>query len=268
MSNAQNIIAYQGYRWLKISSFCLAVLVLVYIFNCPIGGANGGSVLGYAYGGLATLGILHLMWFGVRKRDYYSTAGSAQSWLAAHIWIGILLLFLVPLHAGFSFGLNLHSFCYYILVLVVFSGIWGAINYVSMPGLIESHRGGGSSKQLLEQIGLIEEQIIDLARSKSDRFSQALKNLLVRYEPRLRKKSHGIEPAKLSEQISVLRDEERPDALKVISLAQNKLKLCHTLEQELRVKYSLRIWLYLHVPLSCLLLILVFIHIFVVFYRW
>lgn len=268
MSTAENIINYQGYRWLKISSLCLALLVLVYLINCPVGGRNGGTLIGYIYGGLATLGILHLLWFGVRKRDYYSTSGSAQSWLAAHIWIGILLLILVPLHAGFSFGLNLHSLCYYVLVAVVLSGIWGALNYVSMPGLIQSHRGGGGAKQLLEQIGVIEEQILDLAKGKGERFSQALKSLLTPYEPALGKKTPSIEPAKLSEQLALLNDPERPDALKVISLAQSKIKLCQNVEQEVRVKYLLRAWLYLHVPLSCLLLILVSLHIFVVFYRW
>ncbi len=268
MSGSESIVGYQGFRWLKISSLCLALLILVYVLYCPIGGANGGTLIGYIYGGLATLGILHLMWFGVRKRDYYSVSGSAQSWLAAHVWLGILLLFLVPLHSGFSFGLNLHSFCYYVLVAVVLSGIWGALNYISMPGMIQSHRGGGTAKQLLEQIALIEDQAMELARSKSDRFSQTLKPLLSHYEPKIGKVSRAIDLTKLSEGLSVLRDEEKPEALKLISLAKNKHKLCNDLERELRVKYLLRFWLYLHVPLSCLLLVLVAIHIFVVFYRW
>ncbi len=96
---------YRNYRWLWINIIVLGFLVAIYVHDTPIGGRNGGTAVGYVYGSLATAGILYLMWFGIRKRSYSAKYTTLKGCLSAHVWLGIALSIIVPLHAGFHFGL-------------------------------------------------------------------------------------------------------------------------------------------------------------------
>jgi len=86
----QSFLVYRQFRYLKISvSLCLLALIIYIIDNnwhltldeAP----NGGTILGYILGGIASVLILVLMWFGIRKRLYNSRVGTIQGWLSAHV---------------------------------------------------------------------------------------------------------------------------------------------------------------------------------------
>ena len=105
----ENFINYRNYRWFWISFVFMFMMVALYLLNDPVGNRRGDTNVGYFLGGVSTLGTLILMWFGRRKRAYSSTQGTVMGWLSAHVWIGLALLLLVPLHSGFQLGLNVHS---------------------------------------------------------------------------------------------------------------------------------------------------------------
>ena len=115
----QTFLNYRRFKWLWITIAALVALFALYLIDKPIGGRNGGTLLGYAYGILAAVGIVWLMAFGLRKRAYHSSLGTLEGWLAAHVWIGIGLLLVVPLHAAFSFGCNVHTLAYVLMVLML-----------------------------------------------------------------------------------------------------------------------------------------------------
>ena len=158
--NQENFFNYRGYRWLWISIVALMLFIIFYICDHPVGGRNGGTTLGLVYGVLAALGIIYLMMFGIRKRAYYSYRNSVKSWLGAHVWLGILLLFLVPLHSGFLFGWNVHTLTYLLMTVTIVSGIWGAFAYATMAPQIGSHRGEGTQKSILQEINIISKEIL------------------------------------------------------------------------------------------------------------
>ena len=62
----ETFFSHRGYRWFWFNVIGLIVLVFLYAVNMPIDGRNGGTPLGYAFGGLATLGIAYLMWYGIQ----------------------------------------------------------------------------------------------------------------------------------------------------------------------------------------------------------
>lgn len=93
-------LEYGNYRYLKISGLFAVLAILAYGFSGSATGHYGGTLLGYALGGFAALIILFLLWFGIRKRQYRSSAINLKSWLSGHVYLGVLLVVIVTLHKG------------------------------------------------------------------------------------------------------------------------------------------------------------------------
>jgi hypothetical protein len=269
----ETFISYRGYRWLIVTVFFIVVCGLIYAVNEPLGGRNGGTVVGYTYGTLATIGIVWLMMYGVRKRAYRSSLGTVQGWLSAHVWLGAGLLALVPLHAGFSFGWNVHTLAFLLMVLTIVSGVWGVINYETLASRIESHRGGIKSAQILEQLQSLSAGIKGICEGKSDDFKLLARRLNPPFAPTLitllsKSKLVHIDQQVAGEALAKLPDHERDDALRMCSLLDQKCDLTNGLMEEARVKALLRIWLFVHVPASIALCVALAIHILSVFFFW
>ncbi len=269
----ETFLSYRGYRWLIVTVIAAIASVVVYAANDPVGGRNGGTALGYAYGTIATIGIIWLMSYGARKRAYSSALGSVQGWLSAHVWIGIGLLILVPLHSGFSFGCNVHTLAYALMVLTIVSGIWGVVNYSTLASRIESHRGGVTSKQILEQLNSLSGDINAMCQGKSDQFVLSAQRLDPPFSvglSALLKKSRflHIDQNVAGEVLDKMPEGERDDLLRLFGLIDQKCDLMTGLLEEARVKALLRLWLFIHVPVSVALCIALAIHILSVFFFW
>jgi hypothetical protein len=258
---------------LWITTIVLVVCSIGYILNDPLGGRNGGTALGYTYGIVATIGIVWLMAFGLRKRAYSSTLGTLEGWLAAHVWIGIGLLFLVPLHAGFSFGWNVHTLAYVLMVVTIVTGIWGAMNYVRLSSRIESHRGGSKGRAIIEHIQSLDRDLESLITKKSDAFLSFVKRFDFRFEPGLiallnPQSIPAVDTKQAAELMLSLPQAEREDALSALGLIDQKVDLSRDILRESYIKMLLRVWLFIHVPVSVALCGALAIHIFSVFYMW
>lgn len=269
----ESFVSYKNFRWLWVNAVILVVLTGVYLFDRPLGGRNGGTIVGYAYGGLATAAILYLMWFGIRKRAHYSRFTTLKGCLAVHIWLGIALTLIVPLHSGFSFGWNVHTLAYALMVATILSGILGAVIYVRFPPRVQSHRGGGTVKNLLEQINVLTSDIEFLAKDRSDAFLQLLDRVDTLYKPSIfaalwKKTIPQIDPKELASLLAKLPQRESDEGYQLVSLATRKKQLIGQIHDEIRLQAAFRSWLYLHLPLSFGLLAALATHIFSVFYYW
>ena len=90
----------------KFTIFTLAAGLLfwaIYAFlpTLPIPGIEIGMV--YSLGIIAVLILLFIMTYSLRKRVARGIPGRLDKWLWAHIYLGILALFIVALHAEFRF---------------------------------------------------------------------------------------------------------------------------------------------------------------------
>jgi len=264
-------ISYKGYRWLLRTVLALTVCCGVYGIDTPLGGRNGGTVVGYSLGVLATIGIVWLMAYGVRKRSYSSALGTVEGWLAAHVWIGIGLLLLVPLHSGFSFGCNVHTLAYLLMVVTIVSGIWGSFYYATLSSKIASHRGGRKDSLLLEQIQSLSREVEKMCEGRSDQFLSLINTFDFVFKPRLVHllKAVSFPPVDkgvAGKSFATLPDSEREDALRCVGLIDQKIGLAQGLVDQSRIKALLRVWLFVHVPASIGLCVAVAIHIFSVFF--
>lgn len=267
----ENFLNYKDYRYLWLNVGLLVVLVFFYFLYDPIGGRNGGTYLGYTYGVIATLAILYLLWFGMRKRSYNSQLTTLKGCLSAHVWLGIGLILIVPLHSGFQFGINVHTLAYALMLLTIASGMFGARIYLKLPPKILSHRGGGTIKSLVEQSNDISTEIDWLARDRSDDFLRLVERVDFTFNPSVlsafrNKKPEEIPAKEIANLLSKLTDAERDEAFKVVGLASRKRHLVEQIQNEIRVMATFRSWLYLHVPISYGLIAALGIHIFTVLF--
>lgn len=269
----QTFLNYKRFRWLWLTVAALILCTILYVVHEPFGGRNGGTAVGYFLGVVSALAILWLMAFGIRKRAYASSLGTVEGWLAAHVWIGIGLIYLVPLHAGFSFGCNVHTLAYVLMVLTIVTGIWGAANYSTLSRRISAHRGGRKDEAVLGEIYAINEQLERLSKGKSDGFFKVFNSLDFSFAPSLvaifiPQAIPVIDHVRAREMITTVPDQEREDAFKMVSLIDQKSDLSRQLLSESRIKALLKVWLYFHVPISLALCMAVAIHIFSVFFLW
>jgi hypothetical protein len=106
---SESFLAYKGFKYLKISVAVLIVTLIAYLAHDPGRTPNGGTWFGYTFGVISAGLVLFLAWFGVKKRQYMTGVDLLKGWLSAHVYLGVLVVFLSLFHSGFQLGVNLHS---------------------------------------------------------------------------------------------------------------------------------------------------------------
>jgi hypothetical protein len=270
----ENFFGHRGFVWLWTVIVALLLLALIYRIHQPIGGRNGGTVVGLAYGALATLGIAFLMWYGIRKRHSYAGgSGTLKGWLSAHVWIGVGLALLVPLHSGFHLGWNVHSAPYLLMLATIASGVWGAWAYSSMPSRMEARREGMSLRVCAQKIESIGQSMSALADGKSPAHAELANLLAMQFRPTLFRilfqRPYTLDKDQVSTRLSSLSPKEHDDGLEMVRMAARRLQLCNKMVAEAGAVARMRIWLYLHLPLSFACVAAVIAHVFwELSYRW
>jgi len=276
------------YFWRTFTLAALVILVAVYIvFYCvysPHTLPHGGTVLGLSYGAIGVAAILLLMYYGRRKRAYRAAHGSLQAWLSSHVYIGLLTLFIIPMHAGFVFGVNVHTLAFLLLVMVVLSGLWGAYLYAAKPKIF-----GQFGAEVVYPGDVVNWDNIDNRLNRTIRQMQALiknKTSPVFQEMYDKEIERGQATRHIGWQLmfrpvpavgnplvefqeylqKIDKEDERLDFNRLAAFAKRKRDLEYQLATQMRLKNILEAWLYIHLPVSIALLVAVAVHIFVVVY--
>jgi len=290
----ESIIMYKRYRFLWVALGIIAAAVLAYLLHDPQEPPNGGTGLGYTLGVAGTLLIVWLAWFGVRKRQYSSTQGTVQGWLSAHVYLGVALIVVVLLHAGFQYGMNVHTLALVLLILVVVSGVFGVYVYAKYPTRLSENRQGSGRSDLIDQIEDIDRRSRRIATGLPRGYGELIHSGINRTVAggsawamiTGRDNSQVVLPIGddytvvanpgqeaaldwLAEQQSRSMDAETASIMAELSaLLRNKRKLLERLRQDIRLQAMIEIWLYVHVPLSAGLLAALAAHITTVFIYW
>ena len=288
------LLAFRKRFYLWVALLLVAVCVVAYWYHDPQEPPNGGTVLGYVLGTVGALLIVWLAWFGVRKRRYASTLGTVQGWLSAHIYLGLALIVVVLLHAGFQFGWNVHTLAFVIMTLVIVSGVFGVFVYMKYPERMSRNRGGAPRSELIDELEDIDRRSLRVAEGLGADFHEFVASgvqrtqlgatLWQRFRGRdssqvlLRQGGETVIVANggqeaaldwLAEQQSMSGDAETVAAISELSaLIRNKRKLLRQLGADLKLQATLEIWLYVHVPLTIALLGALLVHIVTVFLYW
>jgi hypothetical protein len=114
--------------WALASLVILAIstfLYVLYALTAPLG-PRGGSTMGLIFGSVGFGFMLFAALLGARKRVPTWRIGRAQAWMRGHLWLGFLALPMIFFHGGFHFGGTLTRVLMWLLIITVFSGVFGA----------------------------------------------------------------------------------------------------------------------------------------------
>jgi len=272
----QSFLGYAQLRWLKLSLLLLLVSLAAYAWIVPAGGRRGDTAVGYGLGILCALLMLWLLWIGVRKRRYGAGGAPLRGWLSAHVYLGSTLLLLVPLHAAFDLGWNIHTLAYAVVSAVIVSGFFGIGLYAFVPTPMTANRPGEKLGALLQQIAEIDVQCRALGRELPDFFSRAIQVAIdeTRIGGGARRQLSGRDPrcgtaralAMIREHPERLEPTSRDAVNQLVELLARKQALLARVRRDARYKALLELWLIFHVPLAFASVALVGIHVFVVLY--
>jgi hypothetical protein len=295
------ILNFGRYRYLWLSILLVLGSLVAYIVHHPIGRANGGSWLGYTLGTIGAVLIVWLMLLGIRKRRYASNLGSIRGWTSAHIYLGTSLILVTLLHSGFQFGWNIHTLCFVLMILVIFSGFFGVYAYLRYPALMTQNRANTTRDQMLEEIAELDKSALNLAdqvdrkihdvilrsiqrtklggnvwaqltaRDDSADAVLQLRSAVMNYKPDEKKKASagGQTMVMMVDFLSQTSDDKQSEALRrLLDVMCRKQALGTRVARDIQHAALMEIWLFFHVPLSFGLLATLIAHIVSVFFYW
>jgi hypothetical protein len=260
----QSLLAYAKYRWAKIAIVVIIGAITAYAFDRSPHGRYGGSALGYT--------------LGVRKRRYSSTAGTLLGWLSAHVYLGVSLLVIATLHAGFEVGWNVHTLAYGLMVAVILSGFYGVYAYLRYPRGITNVLGDDTQESLLLKIADLDRQMRAIALSLPDAVNRLV--LAAAQETRIgggfraqlagrdRQCPTAAAVVGLQSVVKTLRGNDARVNQQLYALMVRKQELVSRARRAVKFKARIDVWLYVHVPLTFALLAALAAHIVSVFYYW
>jgi hypothetical protein len=260
-------------KWLAASLIILGVATAVYIPYAlhSRSGPSGGSPIGLAFGIVGSLFMVFAGLLAGRKKVPVWRLGRAQTWMRGHLWLGLLSLPIIFFHAGFRFGGPLTTVLMVLLIIVVASGLFGALLQHYLPNVMTLQV---PSETIFEQIDHVRAQFVEDADSvvaaaeSAASGEQGAARLISFYRREMRPflESHGARHPMLSnrerahsafEGLRMLVPAELQEATRRLE------QICEEerqLERQTLLHHWLHGWLMLHIPLSFALLLLGCVH--------
>jgi hypothetical protein len=274
----RTFLEYGRYVHLKLAGALVAVSLLAYTLQRPSTGPYGGTWLGYTLGTLGALIVLLLLWLGVRKRQYAAGPGTLMGWLSAHVYLGVGLVVVATLHAGFELGWNVHGLAYVLMLAVVGSGIYGVVAYVRLPRRITHNLGEDTLDTLMLKIADLDRDArrvalelpneintLVLASSQATHVGGSLRQQLRMQHPDCPTTLALVQLMALGVR---LQDDQSQAHRTLCELLARKQALLMRARRDVAYRARMQLWLYLHVPLSIALLAALAAHILAVFFYW
>ena len=274
----EGFLQYRRFRWFKIAFVISLLLVISYMLVDVKPRPNGGSWYGYTLGTIGTLLILWLAMLGIRKRAITRGRWSLKAWTSAHVYLGLALIVIATLHTGFQFGWNVHTLAYVLMMLVILSGIYGITVYAVLPQGLSDSRSEMTGPQMIHAISQLDKQIQQAAQPLSDYDSGIVigslgedpfgggvwRRLSGRYPKCGNRQALGIMRGRLSE----AGGRQAAAVEQIVTLLERKAAALQRVRGYVQRRALLEVWLYVHIPLTFVLICALAAHIISVFFYW
>jgi hypothetical protein len=273
----EGFLRHRSYRWLKIAGGLSIVAILAYLLIDVQPRHSGGSWYGYLLGTIGAGLILWLTALGVRKRAMTRKRWSLKAWTSAHVYLGLSLIVIATLHAGFQFGFNVHTLAYVLMMLVILSGIYGIAVYAFLPTALSDNRAQMTAAQMIDAVDSIDKQIQISAQPLSDEDSEVVLGSLGEdpFGGGLYRRLAGTARGGNAVALAIIRRRQAESAgeeaialEQVAVLLRRKAAALTRVRRHVRIRALLEIWLYVHVPLTFALIAALSAHVISVFFYW
>ena len=299
----ENILKFRNARYLWWALALAIGSIVLFLSQDPNQPRNGGTWQGYVLGSAGALLIVWLGVLGIRKRSYRSGLGSVQGWTSAHVYLGAMLLLVATLHCAGQFGWNVHTLAYALMCLVIVSGGFGVYTYLVYPPLLSDVRSGGSRETLFGELFELDKKGRELARQCDPEVQSAVLSGIARtalgggvvaqllgrdasrfvgnaVDTPADKTAVGAAASlpNLDQQAvidvvaaRVPRANKRTEVAilqALLSLLSRRQAILRRLRKDVRLQGWLRIWLYVHVPITLGLVAALTAHIIATFVYW
>ena len=247
--------------WMIVTVIVLAIGTTAYVLfdvRSPAG-PRGGSPIGLAFGSAGYGLMLYAGLLGARKKVPVWRVGRAQTWMRGHLWLGLLSFPLILFHGGFASRGPLTSLLMLLFVVVILSGIAGAIVQHYLPSLMTT---SVPLETIYEEIPHVRAQL----RQEADQLAEGAALIEVEHEDKVRFREiyiDRIRPAlenpgrELFEPLRV----QVPAAFQgVLNELEDICEEQRQLNRQARLYHWLHGWLLVHVPVSIALLVLGGVH--------
>ncbi len=267
----------QSPPWFWAFVISVAVGLSAYLLNWTIAEVHPYTAWGMSYGIAAAVLMTGVALYGLRRRTKKISSkyrlGTSQTWLQFHLYGGALFLLLVFMHTGFRVPSGILTWWLWFLSLwITLSGFLGVLLQKWIPKILAS---GLAIEVLYERIpalvGEIREKAENLIQTCGDTIQEFyqthLAAALAAPQPRLiyyADITGGIHAR--TKQFDYLRrflpagEKAKLDQLEAIYKTKLELDAHYTLQK------ALRWWLYLHLPVSLVLFVLLGLHLYAVLY--
>ena len=268
-------IARSGIVWRRIFVVLLFAVVFSYVWYSRREFPHGGSVWGLAYGIGGFLLILLLAFFGIRKRWYRSNFGTLEQWLQSHIYLGVLVLVILLCHTGGRFNDKMAVLTLLLVVVVVGSGVLGAVLYVTVPRMLTEVESNLTVEELSDQLNQSAKQMSRIAATRSAPFQRIHDELIREGMPgwlagwRLlfskigKQQTAGGDWTAL---LSLVPKAEQEELRQMLVVSRQRKELLLRLIYQQRYKNILEVWLYVHIPFTIALMVFAVVHVVAVLY--
>jgi len=217
----------------------------------PITGIEIGTV--YSLGIVAVLILIFILTYSLRKRLARGIPGRLDKWLWAHIYMGILALFIVALHAEFRFGWDFNTIAVIFLVLVIATGAVGRYFYSSVPSRMMSEQG-----KVLAQLDEVMNTLDTLMVGKSRPFQKIIGTEL--NTPSLISTKPGYWDG-IRSSSEIITEEEKGEYEEAVTLLEEKVKLESQSISQMKYRPLFQGWLAVHLLVTVGLIVFIPIHI-------
>lgn len=274
----ESFLRYQRFRWFKIAAVICLVSLLVYLLVDVQPRHNGGSWLGYTLGTIGAGLIVWLSFLGIRKRAMTRGRWSLKAWTSAHVYLGIALIVIGTLHTGFQLGWNVHTLAWVLMMIVIVSGIYGITVYAVLPQGLSDSRSEMTGPQMINAVSQLDKQLQHAAQPLSDSDSAVVLGSLGQ-DPfggsawRRLTGNYKVDPnrdalAYMRDRLAEVPAKQQPPIEQVVDLLEKKAAALSRLRGYIQRRGLLEVWLFVHVPLTFVLIAALFAHIISVFFYW
>ena len=240
--------AFTTTQWivLAIAGAASAFAYVLYAALSAGGPHRGYTSIGYVLGVSAAAAVLLVVLYSWRKRaGQEMTPGRLTTWLAIHVWISALAVWLALVHSGFHLDGSWGTWAFVLLIAAVVAGVGGLGIYLWLPPRVATGPGNLASKDTERAIGETTARIEESAAGRSSTFKAAVAAALA---------------GALAEEPVLGADEHASwDATR--KLLATRVDLIRRLDRQQRLHRTLRMWLLVHIPVSCLFVAALFVHV-------